>query len=92
VDEEIDELKELVRHNTKVAEETNRIVHGMQRSARWGVFFRIFWWLTIFGISSALYFYYVQPYVAEIERLYGGAKGWSEQISNFFEQYSPGGQ
>jgi len=87
VEEEIGELKELVEKNIEVTEETNRVVHKMRRSAMWGMVMQIVWWVAIAGATGAAYYYYVQPYVAQIQRLYGASQTQSqnlnEQIVNF---------
>ena len=82
MDPEIKELKELVRQNTKVAEDTNRVVHKMQRSARWSMVLRMVWWLTLFGITSAIYFYFLAPYLDVLGE-------YKDTISSFFERFSP---
>lgn len=96
VDPEIGELRELVEKNVAIAEETNRVVHGIQRRARWGLLFQIVWWLTILGISGAAYYYYLQPYVEKVKDVYGQvqvgtqqAKDWENQFSEFFKKFVP---
>ena len=80
MDQEINELKELVRHNTKIAEDTNKIVHSMRRSMRLGRTLRLLWWAALIGISSAAYLIYFQPYVAQLQQLYGNAQNVLENF------------
>lgn len=88
MDQEIEELKELVRHNTKITEETNKMLHKMQRQARWSMVLRTVWWLTILGVTGAVYYYLLWPYIEQIQEMYRaiGAGGTETQdfFSNFF--------
>ena len=82
VDPEVDELKELVRTNIKLSQDTNRLLHGMRRAAWWGRVFRLLWWVAILGLSGALYFYFFAPYVEKIVQFYSGAQ-------NILENFRP---
>jgi hypothetical protein len=90
VDQEIDELKELLRRNIALSEDTNRIVHKVRRGAAWGRFFQILWWLLIIAVSGVTYYFY-QPYLLKIEQVYGNletdqkqAQTYESEVSNFF--------
>ncbi len=83
MDQEIEELKELVRQNTKVVEDTNRAVHGMRRSARWSMVFRVLWWVIILGITAATYAYFA-PYLQSVLDLYS-----SIGSGDFFKNFTP---
>lgn len=96
MDPETAELRELVEKNVAIAEDTNRLVRGIQRRARWGILFQIIWWLTILGISGATYYYYLQPYVQKVQDAYGQvqtgtqqAKEWENQFAEFFKKFVP---
>jgi hypothetical protein len=82
-----EELRELVKKNLELTQETNRIVRGMRRSARWGRFFSFVWWLLIIAVSAASYYYYVQPYVETIEKAYGNTQNFQQQFQQFFSQF-----
>jgi hypothetical protein len=75
-DPQIEELKELVRRNIALAEDTNRILHGMRNASRWSTAFRAVWWLVIAGVTIAAYSY-LWPYISQILSLYSklGASG-----------------
>lgn len=83
MDEDIDELRELVRKNIAVTEDTNKLVHRMHRSALWGRFFQIVWWLAVLAASGAAYYYYLQPYVQQLENLYGQVEKSGQQYPNW---------
>ncbi len=86
-DNEIEELKELVRRNTLLAQDTNKLVHSMRRNQRWHTIFTIVWWLTVVGVSGALYYYYLQPYVEQILGLYNSTQNLGHQVTGFFGNY-----
>ncbi len=96
VDQQIEELKELLRRNIALSEETNKAVHSMRNSARLSQVFRVLWWVVVFGGSTIAYYYYVQPYVDQLQHLYasaqtGGAEAqnFGKGITNFFAQFFP---
>ena len=70
-----------------VVEDTNHIVHKMRRSARWSLIFSILWWLSIIGLTGALYYYYLAPYIEGIKEIYGNAQGWEDQVAEFFRNF-----
>jgi hypothetical protein len=89
---QISELKELVRRNIALTQETNDMVHGMRRAAWWGTILRWGWWLLIFGVSGVAYYYYVQPYVDRVQQAYthveAGAQqaaDWQTKMNEFFK-------
>ena len=89
VEGEIEELKELVEKNIAVTQDTNRMVRKMRRNATWALVFQVVWWLVVAGVTGAAYYYYVQPYVMQIEHLYGVSQqqtqNWNNQIGSFFK-------
>ncbi len=94
MEQDIDEVKELAKKNLALAQDTNRIMHKMQRAARWGRFFQIVWWIAILAVSSAAYYYYLQPYVHKIEDVYSNfqasgqkAQSIGQQIENLFKSF-----
>jgi type II secretory pathway component PulM len=89
---QIEELKELVRRSIALSQDTNKAVHAMRRSNRWGTILRWGWWLLIFVGSAIAYYYYVQPYVTKVEQAYTHvqataqqAADWQTQMNDFFK-------
>ena len=77
-----------------MAIDTNRQVHKMRRGARWAMLLQLLWWLTIFGVTGAAYYYYLQPYVIKIENMYfktqqsaTQAQDWWQQVQHTFGSY-----
>lgn len=87
MEEEIKELRALVKQNLALTQETNHIVRGMRRSARWGRFFSLVWWVAIIAVSGATYYLYLQPYVDTIQKAYGSTKNFEAQIQNVLKSF-----
>ena len=87
MDPEIEELKELVRQNITLSQETNNIVHGMRNAARWSRLFRTVWIVAILVASGVAYLYFA-PYLEQIIDLYNQAQGALEQMRTFGGQAS----
>lgn len=95
MDADIDELRDLVKKNMELTQETHKMVRGMRNSARWGRFFTIVWWIVVVAVSGAAYYYYLAPYVQKAEQIYSQvaqnsqqAQGLGQQISNFLNQFN----
>jgi polyferredoxin len=83
---QIEELKELVRRNIAITEDTNRQLHGMRRSSRWSIILRVLWWVAITAITAFFYYTYVFPYVNNILGLYNKAQQAAQNIPSFNKQ------
>lgn len=98
MDPEIEELKELVRQNTKLAQDTNRLVHKLRRNIWWGRVWSVAWWIFIFLVAGGAYYYYAEPYVQKLEQYYAGfqsgaqqAQSWEQQAAQWFAQLGKSG-
>lgn len=74
MDNEIRELKELVRNQTALIEETNHMVKKMRSASRWSFIFTLVWWLSVIGVTGAIYFVFVSPYVEQLMEVWGNAQ------------------
>jgi hypothetical protein len=95
MDDEIAELRSLVKKNLALTEDTNRMVHKMRRAAMWGRLFQIVWWVGVIAVSGAAYYYYLQPYVSSIEHFYSALgmsdpsqPSISQEFQKFFQSFS----
>jgi len=84
--EDLDELKQEVEELKAMTLDTNRQVHKMRRGVRWAMVLQLLWWLTIFGVTGAAYYYYVQPYVTKIENMYFKTQQSATQAQNWWQQ------
>ncbi len=88
-DQEIAELKELVRQNIALSQETNKMLHHMRASERMR---SLMWWLFVLisvGLSVWSYFTFVAPRIEQIMGFYnqnaGQAQSIWENVGNFFK-------
>jgi hypothetical protein len=90
MDQEISELKELVRRSISLSQENNKMLHSMRKSARRSAIMRVVWWLAVFGVTGAMYYYYLWPYTQRILELYQNAQHALEQAQQFGSQFGGG--
>ena len=72
------ELKELLRRNLAISEETNNLLKKMHSAQKWGRFFRLFYWLVIISLSLGAYYYLQGP----LEQLLGTYKSLLDGVEN----------
>jgi hypothetical protein len=64
------EERSLLQSTHELAEENNKILHGIRRANRFNTIMRVVYWVLIIGFSFGAY-YLIQPYIALISGLYG---------------------
>ncbi|MCX6719231.1 MAG: hypothetical protein NTZ38_02545 [Candidatus Taylorbacteria bacterium] len=64
------EERSLLERTYKLSVENNDILHGINRSNKISSIMRAIYWVIVIGISVGAY-YYVQPYVNPMMKLYG---------------------
>ena len=75
------EERTLLMQSIKLAEENNKMLRGMRRSARIASVLRILYWVIILGSAFGAY-YAIQPYLNSVVESYNGMKDNVETISN----------
>ena len=75
------EDKELLEKILDLTEENNGILHKMRHSMRVAQFVRAIYWIIIIGSAIGAY-YYVQPYLDQLLKIYGGM---NDGISSFLK-------
>ncbi len=73
------EERQLLIQTHRMVEENNKLLRKMHRAAIWGRIWHIFYWVVIIGLSVGAY-YFIEPYVGQIQGLYGGLKGDVENV------------
>ena len=80
--------KDLLEKTYEMEKENNGILKGIRNTNRWAIFFKVFYWTIIVGISVGA-FYFVQPYVDKFLQTYqnlqsdlGGVKSVINKVSN----------
>ncbi len=76
------EMKQMLKRNTELLEENNRLLHKLHRNAVWGFWLRVLFYGIFLGLPFLLYFYFIAPYLASMESSYGGALERLESLSN----------
>jgi len=62
------ELKALLVENQRLLAENNILLHKMRRSALVGTALRVVWFAIILGMPIALYYLFLEPNIATLER------------------------
>ncbi len=65
----------------ELTKENNKILRGMQRTARIGKFFRAIYWILILGSIFGTY-YYLQPYIDQLLRTYNDVISTVQNVKN----------
>ena len=84
--QQVEQLKELMRQNIALAEENNKILHSMRRSAWVGQGIRVLWIVAIV-VSSYYAYLYFQPYITQLEGFYGNLQGLQEKASSVLSNF-----
>lgn len=80
LENEIKEIKELT-------EENNKMLHSIQRRARWTIVMRLMYWIFIVGASIGA-FYFIQPYLNQLNDTYDSIKTTQQKASDFSQNFS----
>jgi len=88
MDPELKTLEEKIDKIGKMSEDTNRIVHGMRNSARLGRLAKFVWWLAVLVLSAAVYYFYLQPYLLQLQQIYSQFQGGATQAQSYQEQFA----
>ena len=67
------EERQLLIQTSRLVEENNKILRKMHRAALWGRLWHVLYWTVIIGASVGAY-YFIQPYVEQVQGVYGGLK------------------
>jgi hypothetical protein len=75
------EERELLTTSIKLAEENNKLLRGMRRSARFSSFLRAIYWLIILGTAFGTY-YFVKPFIDPIVKGFNGMQQNIESVKD----------
>jgi hypothetical protein len=78
-DREMKELLELTKDN-------NKLLHKMRRHAIYGNIMRLFYWAIILGGPVVIYYYFLQPYLADVMEAYSGIQRGVDSVQNLGNQ------
>lgn len=68
------EEREMLEKAVALAEENNKMLHAMRRSMFWSRVMNTLYWIAIIGVSIGA-FYFVQPYVEKVMKIYDSVNG-----------------
>lgn len=81
-----EDIKKLLEANLELSKENNRMIRALHRNYKITRVFRLVY-ISLILISIFGLYYYLEPYVEEVSRLYGGSantlKDLQEVIENF---------
>jgi hypothetical protein len=75
------EERELLNKSIEIAEENNKILRGIRRSARFSSILRAIYWLIILGTAFGAY-YFVKPFIDPVIKSYNGMQQNIESVKN----------
>ncbi|MFH1956559.1 MAG: hypothetical protein ABIJ28_02860 [Patescibacteria group bacterium] len=78
---EFDGLKDLLKRNLEVSEESLKILKKMHRAAIMGRFFLFLKWVIIIGLSFGTY-YYIEPHLQTIIDNFNSISSGLSEIKN----------
>jgi len=78
------EEKEMLKKTLELAQENNKMLHGIRRSMFWGRIIKIIYWVLIIGIAIGA-FYYISPYIDSAVGAYGDVKGGVRSFWDLFK-------
>jgi predicted MFS family arabinose efflux permease len=73
------EERQIMIQISRLVEENNKILRKMRRAALWGRLTHILYWAVIVGASIGT-FYYIQPYVEQLQGAYENASALLQNI------------
>jgi hypothetical protein len=81
-----EDVRELLEKNLELNEENNKMLHTMERGARWTRILNIVYWIVIIGSALGAY-YFLQPYIESVRKLFEALPGIESMLKSF-----PGGE
>lgn len=76
-----EDLRYMIKETKTLVEENNKMLHAIQRRAKWGFVSRTIYWIVIIGVGVGA-FYYVQPYVEKLLSVYDSLKKVEQKVTD----------
>ncbi|OGI82637.1 hypothetical protein A3E95_01535 [Candidatus Nomurabacteria bacterium RIFCSPHIGHO2_12_FULL_44_22b] len=76
------ESRKLLEETLALAQENNKILHGMRRSMRMQRIMSFLYWIFIVGTALGAY-YLIQPYIEQLMGVYSGAGDVLNNLKQF---------
>ena len=75
------EERELLNKSITLAEENNKMLRSIRRSARFSSVLRAIYWLIILGTAFGAY-YFIKPFIDPVVKSYNGMQQSIENVKN----------
>src|SRR3989344_9322968 len=96
-----EESKQLLRENLEITRDNSRQLRKIRHSMFLSNVLRLVWWVLIIGGPIVLYYYFLAPYVGQLQATYQGfqegagglqeiGSGLPEGFGTFVEKLRPG--
>jgi hypothetical protein len=82
-----EDLRYLIKETKTLVEENNKMLHSIQRRAKWGVLWRTFYWIIIIGVGFGA-FYYVQPYAEKMFSIYDSLRQVEQKVTDMPSKFN----
>ncbi len=86
MDQDIQEIQAELKKVVELTEESNVLLHGIQRRARYALLWSVFRWVIVVGIAIGA-FYYIQPYLEQLAVIYQKVTGTKLDLIEFFRRF-----
>jgi hypothetical protein len=76
----------------KIIEENNKLLHRLDRNARWAFWLQVVWYMLLIGLPFAVYFYVLGPYFEALGSSYETFSAGMQEIPGWklFHEYVGG--
>ncbi|MEX2052359.1 MAG: hypothetical protein WD991_01515 [Candidatus Paceibacterota bacterium] len=81
------EEKELLTKSLELAEENNKILKALHKHMRIRRALSIAYWVLVIGLAVGA-FYFLEPFVQQIQDAYGGARSNLDSFNTFFQNFN----
>jgi TRAP-type C4-dicarboxylate transport system permease small subunit len=82
-----EELQKIVEETRELSKDNNRILHSIQRRERLSLIAKVIYWSIILGVAAGA-FYYIQPYIEQIQKAYSGMIDTQHKVADFSGKFS----
>jgi predicted PurR-regulated permease PerM len=83
------ELEARLEQIEKMVSDNNRMLIRMRKAQKNAAYISAIYWI-IFIILAVAGYYFVQPYIAQVQSLYQSGSNTASSVSNLIKQYEPG--
>ena len=79
---EDEELEGLLRENTRLVRENNKLLHKLWRAEVTGFWTKVLFYVLLIGVPVVIYQYYFEGYVEQMRKTYDSLRDAAEELQN----------